>query len=403
MDLRGSEIGRAFLEARRRREAQRQREMNDVEVKEEVIKKEIAPEPVVLPPALTIKPAEDIDARPSPVDEAVDYISTEIQDPLEFQIAELEDHISQFDEAKNYNLGMREELNAILEHLKDIQDLLSQFTKKTLEVFKKTGNASSANTIINRTFNPSDKKEEVRELLDLLKNYAEDGVKIDLNNTISRNISDILREIFEYAGLHFDYDITEVQIEMDVAGDEQAARDLADEILRASLQERFEPLGSAGFGSISGRRSRDTVFRPPPRITEPAVPSSIRRSMGRDEKLSQAKRIVRDNPEIDTDTMREILTQSGYNTSIIRESMRVRETGPRETGPRSSRILSSLSYADLKNIAEMYELPESGGMRKEELARYILRSIPLDLLRDVVRENFSISQAIFDLPIIYAD
>ena len=399
-DIRGSEIGRAFLEARRRREeAQKQREMSDGEMQIDEMQ-EIVSEPVVLPPALSIKPAEDMDNGPSPVDQAIDYISTEIQDPIEFQIYELENHITRFDEATDYNFGMKEELNAILERLKDIQGLLSQFTKKTLEVFKETGNASSANAIINRTFKPEDKKEEVRDLLDILKNYAEDGVKIDLNNTISRNISDILREIFEYAGLHFGYDTTEVQIEMDTTEDEQVAQDLADEILKMSLQERFEPLGREGFGGVSGSRLGGTAFRPPSlrtvAPTGPIVPSASRRGPERGEKLAQAKQIVRENPEIDADTMREILTQSGYNTAVIRESMQVRETSPFE-------ILSHLSYVELKNIAEMYGLEGFNKMQREELSRYISGSIPLDILRDIVRENFITSRSNFDLPIIYAD
>lgn len=358
-----SRLGRYFLEAQRRREEARKLKMDP-------------PEPVIVPEPVTV---EDSDI----VKQAIAKISVDIKDPLEFVLAELEESVERFTQAANDNnvIEIIRELEFFSERIGEVRDLLQDFIKEIMDVYTQTKRGIDAQNIINKTFSKKEIEEEIRSILELLRKASENAIQVRYDVPKSKEVASLLQNIFNYGEEHFDYEAPEVKVEMDVSRDAEIARRLAEETGESGEgRSRFESIG----------RSIPATFPPPPRRAISRPPLG----------LTEASGIVRSNPEIDLDTMRQILVSQGFNTDVIRESLRARTP---LSVPRN-RILERLSFDNLRQIADLYGLSDYEGMSKSEFIAYIQRNIEISLLRDIVREIFGNNELEFkNIPIIYSE
>jgi len=362
-----SQLGKYFLEARRRRE-------------ERAPRREPSPEPVVTP--------EPVVEESDVVKEAISKISEDIQGPLEFTLAELEESVDRFTRAAEANdvRGIKEELKTFFERIQEVRSLLREFRDEIMNVFTQTKRGIDAQTIINQTFSKRGVEKEVRDLLESLRVSSEAAVEVRYDIPGSREVASLLQSIFDYGEANFDYEAPEVKVEMDVSRDVEVAQRLAEEMREREGGVRFESIGRMGAGVPVGIPA---TFPPPRRV-------SPRPSLG----LPEAREIVRANPEIDLATMRQILVSQGFSTDVIRESLRA-TIPPSVPG---SGILAGLSFDNLRQIADLYGLPGYEGMSKSEFIAYIQSNIEMSLLRDIVRETFGESDYEFkNIPIIYSE
>lgn len=299
------------------------------------------------------------------VEKCISKITKELKPLLDFSVGSLDNIWYEFEDYTKINdiIGMKEKLETFLEELELLNSLLKDFCKRIMDVFSYTGRAINAQIIINRTFSYTRTINDIKKSLDLIYRKSEKVFKIRYDIPGSKEIVDLLEEIFNYGKVHFEYDPPEIKIEMDVSRDEEMARKLEKDIKSLS---RINPEITITHTSkpVSSRNST---------IIDSTISSDIPRS-GR---VEEAKAIVRDNPHIDKDTMHKILVLEGFSTKVIKECL--------VCEPKTIN-LSDLSFKELKNIVDLYNLHFCEMFTKSDLIHCIQENIEVSILHDIIDE-----------------
>jgi hypothetical protein len=242
-------------------------------------------------------------------------------------------------------------LEVIQNSLSLLEDIRKALENSLERVMEKGGIEADKEIVMEATTSPESIKDFVWDKIDLLYQTAQE-IPVGFGTAYGREIQQSLRNIFEYATQYFNYPPTEIQIEMDISGDVDLARGMATEsqpgpssyrtlFTRETFPNPYSitPAPSQRSPIRSQREFTPTQRSPIPsrmssgRFSIPLERSTIFRE--EPDALSRARSFILDHPQLSPMELTQALKNQGLDDLSITLALSEFESMPTRTSTRS--------------------------------------------------------------------